>query len=807
MAVKVQSLRSSTASKRPTTLALLDGEIALNTNTGTPGLFFEDSAGVIVKVGPAEVGGSAPNAAPASGGSAGNSPGEFWFDTANAGPAGNGEDVLKVYTGATWSYIGKVTIGSTNIELGAAATTSLAGLTAVTSASFNATSDIDLENQADLRFYEATVNGSNYVGFQAPSTVSADVLWTLPAADGTSGQVLSTDGAGVLSWSSNSTNSISQGDSSVTVTDTGTNGNIAFATEGSTRWNINSNGHFVPGTDSTYNIGASGNEVSNIFVDTLTSQVSAVFNGDVDLGNATSDSITFTGRVDSDVNPIANNSYKLGSSGLVWSEVHATSLYGSVQEVTVLKSLGTDSGTATATAQTITISGGTGLTSVGSGTSVTINLDNTSVVAASYGSSSKTLTATVDAQGRLTALADTNISITASQVSDFDTQVRTNRLDQMAAPTAPVSFNNQRITNVAEPVLPSDAATKQYADSIAQSLNVHGAADYATTGTVSYSYTSGGTALTITDITGTDTITFSANHGLSLNSQIRTGDTTTGTGLATNTTFYVVAIPALNQVKVSSTFGGPIYTLTNGSGLSIGVTGNPGVSATLTGTPDTIDSSPTLTVGLRILVKNHTTAAYNGIYTVTTVGTGANGVWTRAADFDNGPTGEITAGDYVFVANGTVNGGDGFVQTDAVPIRMGISGVGYTTFSGDPINWTQFSGAGQIDAGQGLSKTGNTLDVNVDNVTLEIVSDNLQIKSTYIGQSSITTLGTITTGTWNGTAIGLAYGGTGGNNTAVAQNYAFIGPNTGGPGNATFREILTSDVAPITGGSWDAGTY
>jgi hypothetical protein len=62
------------------------------------------------------------------------------------------------------------------------------------------TGDVVLDNQADLRFREATANGTNYVGFQAPASLLADVLWTLPAADGTAGQVISTNGTGTLSW-------------------------------------------------------------------------------------------------------------------------------------------------------------------------------------------------------------------------------------------------------------------------------------------------------------------------------------------------------------------------------------------------------------------------------------------------------------------------------------------------------------------------------------------------------------------------------------------------------------------------------
>jgi len=62
------------------------------------------------------------------------------------------------------------------------------------------TGDVTLDNQFDLRFGEATANGTNYVAFQAPASIAADVTWTLPATDGSSGQVLGTDGAGTLNW-------------------------------------------------------------------------------------------------------------------------------------------------------------------------------------------------------------------------------------------------------------------------------------------------------------------------------------------------------------------------------------------------------------------------------------------------------------------------------------------------------------------------------------------------------------------------------------------------------------------------------
>jgi hypothetical protein len=62
------------------------------------------------------------------------------------------------------------------------------------------TGNVILDNQVDARFREATANGTNYVGFQAPATIAADVLWTLPATDGSNGQVLKTDGSGTLDW-------------------------------------------------------------------------------------------------------------------------------------------------------------------------------------------------------------------------------------------------------------------------------------------------------------------------------------------------------------------------------------------------------------------------------------------------------------------------------------------------------------------------------------------------------------------------------------------------------------------------------
>ncbi|MBN8572445.1 MAG: hypothetical protein J0M05_00900 [Candidatus Kapabacteria bacterium] len=84
------------------------------------------------------------------------------------------------------------------------------------------TSDVTLANQTDVRFGDA--DNSNYVGFQAPNAVGSNVVWTLPNTDGSSGQVISTNGSGVLSWTSNGLTSLNGLTNSTQTFATGTGG-------------------------------------------------------------------------------------------------------------------------------------------------------------------------------------------------------------------------------------------------------------------------------------------------------------------------------------------------------------------------------------------------------------------------------------------------------------------------------------------------------------------------------------------------------------------------------------------------------
>ena len=165
----------------------------------------------------------------------------------------------------------------------------------------------------------------------------------------------------------------------------------------------------------------------------------------------------------------------------------------------------------------------------------------------------------------------------------------------------------------------------------------------------------------------------------------------------------------------------------------------------------------TLADGDRVLVKNQSTASQNGIYVV-----GSSPA--RSTDMDDDV--EVTGGTFVFVEEGTANADNGYViSTD------GTITVGSTAFT-----WTQFSGAGQITTGNGLVKgtgaSANTINAvgTADKITVS--ADNITIATTYVGQTSITTLGTITTGTWNGSTIGTSKGGTG--LTAAAKGSVLV---------------------------------
>jgi hypothetical protein len=237
--------------------------------------------------------------------------------------------------------------------------------------------------------------------------------------------------------------------------------------------------------------------------------------------------------------------------------------------------------------------------------------------------------------------------------------------------------------------------------------------------------------------------------------------------------------------------------------------GTAGVGATLTfGSAVTTLDGYTLVNGDRILVKDQTNAFENGIYTRT-----SSTVFTRAIDADT--SSDLSGGVFVFVEQGTANGDNGYVFT-----HNGAPTIGTTNL---PVS--QFSGAGQITAGAALTKSGNQLDVAVDNSSIEITTDALNVKA--LGITNAMLAGSITRSKLANPFIRLAdesstlgqvfledtleFLAGEGINTTVSQNRITISGELATSANAgvaffpTANFLVTSGSVAIT--TIDGGTY
>ncbi len=138
--------------------------------------------------------------------------------------------------------------------------------------------------------------------------------------------------------------------------------------------------------------------------------------------------------------------------------------------------------------------------------------------------------------------------------------------------------------------------------------------------------------------------------------------------------------------------------------------GTSGVGATLTGDSNGVISSQdgaTLVTTDRLLVKNQLDSSENGIYEVTQLGNGSTPfVLTRAIDFDDSPDGEVSGGAFTFIEEGATLSDTGWVVVSIGEITIGTSDVVFN----------QFSGAGQLSAGVGMTKDGDTMDIGITGV-------------------------------------------------------------------------------------------
>ena len=222
----------------------------------------------------------------------------------------------------------------------------------------------------------------------------------------------------------------------------------------------------------------------------------------------------------------------------------------------------------------------------------------------------------------------------------------------------------------------------------------------------------------ITSITGLTTALTVAQGGTGVTTSTGTGSTVLSASPTLTGTANVAALTSSGNVIVGGTLtlsGAPSsdlqaatkgYVDATATGLDVKASCRVASTANIvlaTGTALTIDGVVTV-AGDRVLVKDQSTASQNGIYVV------AAGAWSRSTDADT--SAEVTAGMFTFVSEGTVNADSGWVLTTNDVIVLGTTALGFA----------QFSGAGQITAGDGLTKSGNTLNVVTANAARIVVN-------------------------------------------------------------------------------------
>ena len=491
------------------------------------------------------------------------------------------------------------------------------------------------------------------------------------------------------------------------------------------------------------------------------------------------------------------------------------------------------------------ITSGTGITVTNNdgGNTSTVNITNTTVTAGAYGSTTAIPTFTVNAQGQLTAAGTENISTTLNIAGDTGT-------DAIAHLTDTLTFTggegiDTTVTNNVLTIAGEDATTSNKGIASFETANFTVTSGAVATKNITLgtsTLTNGSTTTTLGGllqldvdnlrIDGNSIISTDTNGGITLDPN--------GTGhiSASNALIKDVATPvdpndAANKAYVDAVAEGLHIHASVQAATTAAITGSvtydngtSGVGATLTtDTPINTLDGYSLVNGDRILIKNQANTGHNGIYIRT-----SSTVFTRAADFNT--VAEIASGDFLFVSNGTVNGKTGWVNTSK-SITVGTTAVVFE----------QFSGAGTYIAGSGLAFTGNTIDIVLQtNGGLEVVSDELGLKSTtagsgltfssgvlniggtadritvnndsidisgtYVGQNTITTLGTIATGTWQGTTIATIYGGTG--NTSYSIGDILVGAASNALNKlsiGTTGQVLQSNGTTLVYGDVDGGTY
>lgn len=414
------------------------------------------------------------------------------------------------------------------------------------------------------------------------------------------------------------------------------------------------------------------------------------------------------------------------------------------------------SGTVTAAAPNpLTIDGGLSGTSYNGSTAVTIAISDTGVTAGSYGGASKTLTATVNSRGQLSALAETNIAITNAQVSGLGTM---STQDASSVAITGGSINGT-------PIGASTAAA----------------------GTFTSVATSTGT-ITTAPVNATDIV-----------------NKTYVDGLVASGIHFHQPVRVESPINLNATY--------NNGAAGVGATlTNAGTQTAL------VIDGVTLSVNDRVLVYQQTTQTQNGIYVVSNVGSGStNWVLTRASDADtyviNSAAG-LSEGSTVFVQQGVTGAGETYTCNTAGVITFGTTNITFAQISsaqiysagtGLTLSGTQFSitNTGVTAASYGTASSVPTLAINAQGQVTSASNTAIAINANQI------TTGTITNAqlqnsavTVNGTSISLGGSAT---VTAVNPNALTIGTGLSGTSydgsSAVTVALANSGVSAATYGS------